>query len=63
LASQINENVTLRGAQEASKEREGFLSTTIERLNVENLAADERSQALQDEIRGITEERKHENDR
>ena len=63
LASQINENATLCGVREASKERESLLSATIERLNVEKLAADERSQALQDEIRGITEERKQESDR
>lgn len=63
LASQINENATLRGVREASKERESLLSATIERLNVEKLAVDERSQVLQDEIRGITEERKQESDR
>ena len=63
LASQINENATLRGVREASKERESLLSATIERLNVEKLAVDERSQVLQDEIRGVTEERKQESDR
>ena len=63
LASLINENATLRAVREASNERESFLSTTIERLNIERTATEKRSQVLQDEMRRITEERKQENDR
>lgn len=63
LASLIHENATLRAVREASNERESLLSTTMERLNIERMATEKRSQVLQDEIRRITEERKQETDR
>lgn len=63
LANQISENATLRAAREASTERENFLSSTIERLKTEKSAVETQSQALQDEIQRVTEERKHEKDR
>lgn len=62
LANQLRENAALRAVQEASKERERFLSAIIERLNTEKAAAEAQSQALRDEILRITEERKQEND-
>jgi hypothetical protein len=63
LSNQISENAALRAAREASNERENLLSTTIERLKTEKSAVETQSQALQDEIRRVTEERKQEKDR
>jgi hypothetical protein len=63
LANQISENAALRAVREASNEREILLSTTTERLKTEKSAAETQSQALQDEIRRVTEERKQEKDR
>jgi hypothetical protein len=63
LSNQISENAALRAAWEASNERENLLSTTIERLKTEKSAAETQSQALQVEIRQVTEERKQEKDR
>ena len=63
LASQISENAALCAVREASNGREILLSTTIERLKTEKSAAETQSQALQDEIGQVTEERKQEKDK
>lgn len=63
LSNQISENAALRAAWEASNERENLLSTTIEQLKTEKSAAETHLQALQVEIRQVTEERKQEKDR
>jgi hypothetical protein len=63
LANQISENADLRAVREASNERENLLNKTIERLETEKSAAETQAQALQDEIRRVTEERKQEKDR
>lgn len=63
LANQISENAALRAVREASNERENLLNKTIERLETEKSAAESQAQALQDEIRRVTEERNQEKDR
>lgn len=62
-AKQINENAALRAVLESSNERESLLKKTIEQLETKKLAAETQAQALQDEIRRVTEERKQEKDR
>lgn len=63
LANQISENTALRAVREASNERENLLNKTIERLETEKSAVETQAQALQDEIRRVTDERKQEKDR
>jgi predicted nuclease with TOPRIM domain len=63
LANQISENAALREVREASNGRENSLNKTIERLDIEKSAVETQAQALQDEIRGVTEERKQVIDR
>ena len=63
MATQFSENATLRAAREASNERENLLSTTVERLKTEKSAVETQSQALQDGLQRVTEERKQEKDR
>jgi predicted transcriptional regulator len=63
LTNQISENAALRAVREASNERENLLNKTIERLETEKSAAETQAQALQDEIRRLTEEREQAKDR
>lgn len=63
LANQISENTALRAVREASNKRENLLNKTIERLETEKSAVETQAQALQDEIRRVTDERKQEKDR
>ena len=63
LANQISENAALSAVRQASNERENLLSKTIERFQTEKSASETQAQALQDEIRRVTEELKQEKDR
>jgi chromosome segregation ATPase len=63
LTNQNSENAALRAVREASNERENLLNKTIERLKAEKSAAETQTQALQDEIRRVTEEREQAKDR